>query len=223
MPYEEQLKGKNKLVGRRVGTTPPRIEDIDPWGWDRNPCTGQRYDDFRAGVSRREIAFMATQTDRHGERWSPSKKRMNAMAAKVKRERWQEDLHNCAMRVYLNRARVSKNPAVRAVAEDFGVDTDFDPNDFAGLGRTRKKGTKRCAKAPKKITKACSEEAYRKNLRHLICVGGKHPAQAKAIAASVLKGGCGVTKTTKRGIAEIVKAGKRKKARKRAKPKGRSR
>lgn len=83
--------------------------------------------------------------------------------------------------------------------------------DLAGLGRTRPKGTKRCANAPKKLVKGCSEVTFRNNLRHLVCVGKKNPKQALAIAYSTLTKACGVKDKKRRSVEQIVAHGKRKK------------
>lgn len=217
LTHTRALNLKNKLIGRKTRATPPAIEDIDPRAWDVDPCDGMTYTRFRSGFTRKDAYWAAVRTDSEGRRHGPSKKRTSGSHAVLKRELWRERLHACAMRVWINRARVSKDARVRDAAARFHAsESRYTPEDFMdGLGRTRPKGVKRCAKAPKKLTKGCSEDAYRANLRHLICVAKKDPQQAKAIAASVLKRGCGLQKTSARTIKGIVQAGKRKKRRSR--------
>ncbi len=225
---KEQIALKDRLIGPGVDVRPPTIESIDTWALDVDPCDGMTYARFKSGFTRSDAYWAATHTQtKTGEKGhGPSKRKTNASHAKLKRLVWQEKLHACAMKVWLNRARVSKDAAVQRAYRRWKSEhdeTSFDP-EFLGLGRTRPKGTPRCHKAPKKLTKGCTEEAFRKNMRHLICVGEKEPAQAKAIALSTLRTACG-GKRPKKGaksttkpkgglVKSIVAAGKRKKGRK---------
>ena len=184
----ERLKLKDKLVGRRIGTTPPRIEDIDPYAFTTDPCSGTKYSAFRSPFTRKDAYWHQAAGREH----APGKKRVDREQGTLKRLAWQERLHACAMRVYLNRARVSKNVKLRKIAAAHD-DASFDPASFAGL----RKGKKRCAGAPKKLTKSCSSEAFTKNVRHLVCVAGKSVKQATAIAYNVQRTACAKSKRSR--------------------------
>jgi len=97
-----------------------------------------------------------------------------------------------------------KKPTKKAVCEAACVKSCAKP----------KKGTKakpkRCANAPKKLSKVCSSEAFSANMRHSICVGKKPQNQAKAIAYTSLRKGCGTPKTFKGTPKEIVAKAKKK-------------
>lgn len=216
---------KDKLLGGKVlAERLPKHEDIDAWNIDVDPCDGMTYRKFRPGFTRKEAYWAASRKNDEGERQGPSHKKTNASMAVLKREAWRDRLHACATKVYVNRARVSKNPKLRAVAERYlkaHPAADVASEDFMdGLGRTRPKGVKRCAKAPKKLKKSCAERSFSDNMRHLVCVAKKKQPQALAIAYSVLHKACGTPKARKgtprkkRTIKQIVTAGKRRKARK---------
>lgn len=199
-----------RLVMKRlvdVNGPAPRYEDIDPWAVDFLPCSGETYEQFRSGVTRSDAYWNRAAGREHG----PSKRKVNTEHAQVKRELWHKALYDCALGYWKWKNGVPFNAR------------DVDPREFLdGLGSMRKgkksmakKASKkeRCKGAPKKISRGCSEAAFKKNMRHLVCQG-KRPQQAAAIAFALVYKGCGVKQTKRRRkVAAIVAAGKRKKTR----------
>lgn len=131
----EALKLKNKLIGKKLGTKPPAIDDIDPYAFQKNPCNGMSYKSFRSPFTRKDAYWNRAAGKEHG----PGKRKVDSEQGRLKRLAWQEQLHHCAMRVYINRARVSKNPKVRAVAEGYRSAVTVDASEFLdGLAKKRK-------------------------------------------------------------------------------------
>ena len=184
----------------------PRYEDIDPWAVDFLPCTGQTYKQFRSGFTRSEAYWHRAAGKEHG----PSKRKVNTEHAQTKRAVWHKALYDCALAFWKYK---------NGIPLDAG---EVDPTEFLdGLsgvsrkGKSMKKSTKktRCKDVPKKVSRGCSEAAFKKNMRHLVCQG-KRPQQAAAIAYALVYKGCGVKQTKRRRkVASIVASGKRKRAR----------
>ncbi len=187
----------------------PRYEDIDPWAVDFLPCTGQTYEQFRSGFTRSEAYWHRAAGKEHG----PSKRKVNTEHAQTKRAVWHKALYDCALAFWKYK---------NGIPLDAG---EVDPTEFLdGLSGVSRKGKamkkpakkskkQRCKDAPKKVSRGCSEAAFKKNMRHLVCQG-KRPQQAAAIAYALVYKGCGVKQTKrKRKVASIVASGKRKRAR----------
>lgn len=133
----EAARMKTKLVGAKEPTYAPDIDNIDPWSWEVDPCDGMSYNAFKSGFTRKNAYWNRAAGRAHG----PTKRQTNTEHARLKRMMWQEKLHHCAMRVYLSRAKVSKNELVRRDWKKYRGEwdaTDFDPAMFDGLGKAKK-------------------------------------------------------------------------------------
>lgn len=70
------------------------LYDVDPWSFDRNPCTGAKYADYKAGVTFGDAAKVLS--FREGSKGRPSPRKVIAEMARQKRQRWADQLHQCA-------------------------------------------------------------------------------------------------------------------------------
>lgn len=155
---KEMIALRTKLVG---GRNPKRpifdVEDIDPSAFRMNPCTGQLYRNFRMDISPHQFHVGMR---REGK--TVGKKHWRKEMGDYKRALWQQELLVCAQRVFLSRAKVSKDPKVRKYARDLlaaGGDLDHDPyatqpldddEPFTLFGLPKKGKTKGRKKTPKK-------------------------------------------------------------------------
>lgn len=153
---------KARLIPPSV-RTPPSIDDVDPWEFDVNPCNGMKYSEFRSEMTQRDAYTQGTRKERYTDAgytdWrKPSLKRTKALMARNKRMFWQEQLHACAMQVFTNRAKVSKDPSLkkwyreqtrmREPGEDDRYDADAhhvagdEPFTLFGVGAKKRKRRK---------------------------------------------------------------------------------